>query len=423
LAQPCLIDLADSEAVDRDPFAPNRYLGWGRRRIKSTLSMAGLAARSPHPCRVDYVPGRSITISWLADLSKGEGSALGAVVLHAAHRPLARIERVAEDEWGNPVYLFPAAADPVLSGLARALDPAPLAHLLAECGVLGSREPVPMLGRHEPMRRAVVAVSGAGEQVALEVVPPREIDELCGRHLLMAGELPVPRYFGRTHDGIVVLGDVPGRTLRSTLLDGELLPPWCEIEALLDRLPRALAHQDGAVGVLERVGTQVELIAAVSPEHASRLGLLAAALAPFASLDPGPLIAHHGALQPESIIVRAGRVEGLLDVGGVGEGYRIDDVATIIGHLKVLALAMASERCDQLAQTWLHEIERAGMHRPSALRARVAAVILGLASECFRQQDPDWPRGTRRRISLAERWLEQARQAERKDRGFIALSR
>jgi hypothetical protein len=318
--------------------------------------------------------------------------------------------------------VFPATDDPALPGLARALDPCDLAGVLTGMAVPSNPEAVGATIRsHDPLRRAVVDVRTPAGRHTLEVVSPTRASNARARHRLLAGRVAVPEVVGCTDDGILAFRPIPGDSLRTTLLEGRLVPPLRSIEALLDRMPRRLVHQSGEVGTLERLGGHVEVLSAVLPDRARRVQDLAAALAPFADRDPGPLVAHHGDLRPSILMVRMGQLVGLTDTVGVGEGYRVDDLASLIGRLSLLGWLHRSSRCEHLATCWLDEIERGGDHLPSALRARVAAVILGSAVGCFRRQDTDWRTGARYRINLAERWLDHAQDAARAERGFVAV--
>lgn len=51
---------------------------------------------------------------------------------------------------------------------------------------------------------------------------------------------------------------------------------------------------------------------------------------------------------------------------------------------------------------------------PVALRYRVAAVVLSLATGPYRVQQPGWQVSTRYRVELAQRWLESARALARR---------
>jgi hypothetical protein len=58
---------------------------------------------------------------------------------------------------------------------------------------------------------------------------------------------------------------------------------------------------------------------------------------------------------------------------------------------------------------------------PAQVRLSAAAVIVGLATGPFRVQQPSWPEQTRRRIDLAEAWMESAAQTTTK-RSLTAAS-
>lgn len=281
-------------------------------------------------------------------------------------------------------------------------DPDGLRDLLAAAGV-PVEAPRATVRAYRPGRRAVLELTGGGRRVFVKVVPPHAAPALRERHDLLAGHVPTPPVLAATDDGVLVLPALPGRPLRA-LLDTPARPDGPALDALLDRLPPALAglpsrRQPG--DHLARVPHFAAILGATVPSCRSRLPALTARLA---AADPGehPSEPVHGDLYDSQLLVDGGRVTGLLDIDTAGGGYRIDDWATLLAHLSVLAehgtLAAGRYGAELLAHA-----ERRWPR--TQLRPRIAAAVLGLATGPFRVQQRDWAGHTARRLALADRWL------------------
>ena len=120
---------------------------------------------------------------------------------------------------------------------------------------------------------------------------------------------------------------------------------------------------------------------------------------------PAPDVPCHGDLHEAQLLVDGDRVTGLLDVDAVGPGRRADDLACLLGHATVLAQLEPGHRTTTtaLAARWRAAFERTV--DPDDLRARVAGVIVSLATGPHRVQQRDWQDATRARLDLAEQWL------------------
>jgi aminoglycoside phosphotransferase (APT) family kinase protein len=115
----------------------------------------------------------------------------------------------------------------------------------------------------------------------------------------------------------------------------------------------------------------------------------------------------HGDFHSSQVLVDAGRVVGLVDVDTAGVGQRTDDLANLIGQLSTLTLFSSQRRAIEayIAQLLAH-FDR--ITDPAALRLRVAAVVLGLATGPFRVQSNDWVEETWTRLALARKWVTAA---------------
>lgn len=405
-----------------DRFRPEPVLDGAGDLLAAALRGAGGTPVRWTPVQVTYRPPRSVNVSWDVQVRWGDRSPTSErVVAHVGRRvPSGPGVALLEGDDGVRAAIWIAPHDPVLVGMAAAMDPVRLSRLLVDVGLL-TVLPDPATIRtqvraYRPRRRAVVEITTPGARLFAKVVPPGEAERLHECHRVLVDRVPVPNSLGWTDDGIVVLEAAPGRTLRDVLLGpsgrgAAPVPPFASVSALLDRLPAELAERPGAPAPLDRVADHVGLLAAVVPDQAGRLATLADTLAEPLGADPdgGPVVAHHGDLYEAQLLVDGGHVTGLLDVDGAGAGHRIDDHATLLAHLSVLGRSLRHRRTEALGARWIREIDGGG--DPAELRRRVAAVVLGLATGPFRVQEANWQAATRRRIDLAESWLASARRA------------
>ncbi|MGY1887499.1 hypothetical protein ACI799_19565 [Blastococcus sp. SYSU DS0753] len=339
---------------------------------------------------VDWADGRSTRESLAA--TTGAAIPPGAAVLEGevAGRP------VTVGAWRWPL-------DPALPGLAWATSAARTARQLGALGIdVGN--PRLRLRAYRPGRRAVVEVASPAGRWFLKVVRPAAVAELVARHAALAPAVPVPPVLASTGDGVVVLPGLPGTSMRSALTgDAAELPDPRSLEALLDRLPElpAAARRRNPGDPLPPVRSHAHVLATLYPPLTSRLDRLTAAVA--AGAGQHPLVPVHGDFYEAQLLVDAGTVVGLLDVDTAGAGARIDDWATLLGHLVLLEhlsghsapIAAYRERVQELL---------AGRWPEGQLRSRVAGVLVGLATGPFRVQQPDRAPATEARVALAEEW-------------------
>ncbi|MGY2129687.1 hypothetical protein [Blastococcus sp. SYSU DS0617] len=369
-----------------------------RLRPTGTSVQPGGAATVQYAAEVTWADGRSTRESLAA--TSGARIPVGATVLEGE----ADGERVTVGVWRWPL-------DPALPALAWASSAAAAAPRLAELGLTDG--PVRLrLRSYRPGRRAVIeATTGAGS-LFLKVVRPVAVARLVERHAVLTG-VPVPPVLAATDDGVVVLPGLTGTPMRDLIAaGGGGLPDATALDALLDGLPEAAAHVT-AVGrsrpgdARGRAGDHATVLGLVAPELRPRLDRLTAVLR---AAEPGkhPEVPVHGDFYESQLLVEAGSVVGLLDVDTVGRGHRIDDWATLLGHLALLETILPAPAG---AGRYRAELEGAALRRWPAtqLRPRVAAVLLGLATGPFRVLQADWAAGTEARIALAERWAAPAR--------------
>lgn len=362
------------------------------------------------PTGTNLQPGGAVTVQYTADVAWGEGRSTREVLAATTGARIPDGATVLEGETAGErvtvgVWRWPL--DPALPALAWATRAAPAAERLAALGL----DPGPLrlrLRSYRPGRRAVVEATTPDGPLFLKVVRPAAVARLVARHAVLAGAVPVPPVLASTEDGVVVLPGLPGTPMRELLAgDGAGLPGAAALDALLDALPAAAAELPAAGraapgDALARVADHAAVLGTVAAHLRPRLAALSGTLA---AADPGqhPPVPVHGDFYESQLIVDGGSVTGLLDVDTVGRGVRIDDWATLLGHL-VLLETMLPEPATVLR--YRAELEETALRRWSAgqLRPRVAAVLLGLATGPFRVLLAGWPARTEARLALAEDW-------------------
>ena len=363
--------------------------------------------------QVDHRPGCSTTVA--VDATARSAAGERPQVLGLSTR---RVERpgpgvLCLQAGSREVAVWRLQDDPDLPGLALASDAGAVGALLRSCGV----QPGPVrlsVRTYRPRRRAVVEARTPTVRVFLKVVRRPLVGPLARRHdLLRASGLPVPRVLGWTDDGVLVLEALAGTTLRARLRAGGVpAPDGAQLLALLDRLPDAVLDLPARRSWTDDVDHYAGVTAAALPAQAERCARLARRVRATVALT-APREAVHGDLYDTQLLLDGARVCGLLDVDTVGPGRRADDLACLLAHVHVLALREPVHRVSStaLADRWLLDFDR---HvDPVDLRARVAGVVLALATGPHRVQEHGWRDGTRARLDLAEAWLDRAQRPGR----------
>jgi aminoglycoside phosphotransferase len=360
---------------------------------------------------ITHQPSRGVTVSYDAKVRWADGrSARETFAACTGDLPAGALHL---DDGTDRVAVWRYPADPGLPGLAAANDPDAVAALLAELGL--SDGPVRLTSRgYRPLRRAVIEAIGSRGRLFIKVVRPDRVEALHRRHrLLVAAGVPAPQSLGWTHDGILVLQALPGRTLRQAIGSAAAPSPEAIVE-LLDRLPVELADGHRHRSWLDRVVHYAAVVGASLPDQAERADHIARAIA--AEAGRGPTVAVHGDFYESQLLVDGGRIRGLLDVDAARPGDRLDDLGCLLGHLSVLAQLdrRRARAINRLGARYLAGFER--NVDPADLRYRTAAVVISLATGPHRVQERHWPATTRRLVDLAEHWLDSGRRARRRGR-------
>jgi Ser/Thr protein kinase RdoA (MazF antagonist) len=217
----------------------------------------------------------------------------------------------------------------------------------------------------------------------------------------------VPDSLGWTTNGILVMPGLAGITLREVLRSRRLaVPAPAALDAMLDRLPDAVAGRPARRSLVASASHHGGVIASALPALREQVDDLVGELQrrPLAEHDTVPV---HGDFYEAQLLVRSGRVVGLLDVDTVGAGQRIEDIANMLGHLSVLAVATDRPKpVKRYGAALLAHAER--RFDRDDLRVRVAAAVVGLATGPFRVLEARWPQATARRLELARAWLDDS---------------
>lgn len=363
------------------------------------------------PGSVMHRPGSRTTASYRARVRWGDrvseetlvASAGGEVGVRAAPGVVVLGDGV------DQVSLWRFPSDPELPGLPVAADPAQLITVLAGLGVPGFASGAPLnlnLRTYRPCRRAVLEASTPSGRVFVRVMRPSVVAALHERHVLLhSAGVPVPRSWGWTADGLLVIEALPGMTLRHTLRTEGPVPDAGALTGLLDRLPddvmglpRRRSWADEAAHFAQVVGSTVP------DERARATDLARAVTAGLAGMEPDRPT--HGDFHDEQLLMAGDSVGGLLDVDTAGPGRRADDLATLLAHVaaSILGGAAHPERLRAVSRGWQEAVER--VVEPAELRLRVAGVLLSLATGPFRAQQQGWAQATTLHLDAVEQWVQ-----------------
>jgi hypothetical protein len=381
--------------------------------LTTAFAAAGVIIEQALATQVTWWPGKSVVVRYRARCS-------GA--LHGEHQIVACAGNIPDgaavvEGDGLQIGVWRVPHDPALPGLAAALDPRTAGRLMRDLGMPGARMR-PRLRAYRPGRRAVVELSGDRMLVYLKVVRPAEVERLHRSHTDLSARLPVPPSLGFDPGlGVLALRALPGVTLRQALEDPQAaLPAAKDLESLLRRfpIPHGTAQSPSRI---EQVTALSGLLTLILPSESERIEELVERI----GTDTQPAtVAAHGDFHEAQLLVQRGKVVGVLDIDTFGQGRPGDDPATMIGHLAVLQTTSAHpDRVGAYAETLLRRWDR--RVDPVDLRRRAAAVILALATGPFRVQRETWPSEVRRRLDLAESWVDSSDRID--DRNLIPTSR
>ena len=225
--------------------------------LAAAVSHAGGELRSWGLDHIDTNPSHSTTATYaaLVDWPYGQREELLGVSARANGLAASdeRAEIFADGDRRMAVWLYPG--DPDLPGLARAAYPGSIAELFNEHRV--TQRPVAaddldltMIG-YRPRRRAVLRadVAQPPERLYVKVLRERLFDDVVRRHrLLLDAGVPAPPVAATTSDFLLVLRELPGRSLARAVFD-DCEPCTAEqLIQLLDAMPMSVAAGSGGSG-------------------------------------------------------------------------------------------------------------------------------------------------------------------------------
>jgi aminoglycoside phosphotransferase (APT) family kinase protein len=208
-----------------------------------------------------------------------------------------------------------------------------------------------------------------------------------------------------------VLPQARGTPLRALIVDGDApLPSPEALESMLDGLPAELMTLDRDPSHLQMVDYYSGALRCAAADESSVLTRLAEVVEALHSVETQPeeMVAIHGDFHEGQLLAEDGRVTAVLDIDSAGPGERSDEWATLLAHLS--ALALDTEGRESVPGYKDAILAHARRRVPAQqLRQRTAAALLGLATEPFRIQHPQWPDHTVALLDLAKTWLITAR--------------
>jgi len=368
--------------------------------LTTVFAEAGVTVEHAVATQVTWWPGKSIVVRYRARCT---GALQGEYQIVACAGNIPAGAAVVEGG-GIQIGVWRVPYDPALPGLSAALDPRTAGRLVHDLGMPDNRVRT-LLRAYRPGRRAVVEVRGEHTLMYLKLVRPTEVERLHRSHADLSADFPVPPSLGFNLSlGVLALHALPGITLRQAFDDPEAaLPEPEDLESLLRQLP--VPHDSaGSLSPLEQLPALSGLLSQIVPDEQRRIEELVERIGD--ETQPAA-VAAHGDFHEAQLLVEQGEVVGILDIDTFGRGRRNDDPATMLGHLAVLETTSAHpdrvhEYTTKLLRGWDRSVD------PVDLRKRVAAVIVALATGPFRVQRDTWPIEVRRRLDLAERWVDSA---------------
>ncbi len=385
--------------------------------VETAVRAAGGGLHGCRPVHVQYRPGSDLVVRYEAQVSWGNHPPVRETLLASTTRhgpPPGTLPVVAEaDGRSLEVGVWRWPFDPRLTALTDMVTSDSAAERLAHL----VRAPLSLdVVAYRPTERCVVRVTGAcGTTIYVKVVDPAAARAVVDRHRrLLAAGLPVPEIVGGDADaGWLAMAELPGDTLRLRLKAH--LPGWPPAEEYLDLVDRLrkveLAHVSPVTPRTADAVGHAAMLGVVLPDQRPRLERLADALAAEAEAAAdrvGPIV--HGDLYEAQIIVDGGRITGLLDIDDAGPGDPLDDVATVLGHLRYREQTITERRHRDAVRRYADGLRRGFIGASTdigaaELDAVTAGVLVGLATGPFRIQQHNWRHEVRRTLRRAERLL------------------
>ncbi|MHA6627095.1 aminoglycoside phosphotransferase family protein [Pseudonocardia sichuanensis] len=351
---------------------------------------------------VGVQPGGATVVQYAADVQRADGTTTRETLAATTGSHIPHGAAVLSGH-GVQVGVWRWPQDPALPALATATHPDRLVAALRALGIRREAPPSVTVRAYRPGRRAVLELTGGGPRLFLKIVWPDAVPGLRERHDLLAPHVPVPRPLAATPDGMLVLPEAAGTPVRSLLSRGAPPPPPAALESVLDALPPTLLQLPSRRTHLHRVRHFADVLTHTAIDADDERAALDALTSRLARVDGGGCreVPVHGDFYENQLLASGERVTGLLDVDTAGRGHRVDEWATLLAHLSVLALHGSPGARGYGAELLAHAERRLAR---DLLRPRIAAAVLGLATGPFRVQQERWSEHTRARLHLAATW-------------------
>lgn len=389
--------------------------------LTAAVAHEGASVAQAFPMLIDYSPGRSLYVAFLAfvewpdhadeiilgGMARADGAVFGAEV---------------EGPEGMPIGVWKCSDDPYVPGIAAARDPVFVEELLERLGLAGGRVKIEQLA-YVPRSRAVIRVSreavggplrftpGQGftkptpePLLYLKALRPDKVERTRRAQAGLEGRIPIAPCLADFEDlSLLAYGHVHGSTLFDCLVDGtHPVPDGHELVELLDRFSDAEVDQQARIGTRESTHMHAEILMAIMPAMADRVKRF---LDRFGEDLPQPEITIHGDFHEEQLLLGPSGLNAVLDLDDCGRGQRLDDMAMMLSRLYSYAETEPHGRdkiaayIDALLEAWSEHVN------PRELRRRMAGAVLDMAVVPFREHEYNWRSSVREGIERAERAL------------------
>ncbi len=373
--------------------------------LRPVVAAAGgelLSCRTNH---VQYRPESDLVVRYRCEVRRdgvtGTDTVLAATTTSGPFAGSVPIEAHAADGSHLSVGVWRWPFDPILVALETMVTPRLAAERLHH--LVGAAPELDVVA-YRPTERAVVRVRGDGHEIYVKVVPPSSTASIVDRHVHLArAGLPVPRLLA-SGDGWIAMEALVGTTLRERLKQGvERLPTPNRYRDLLDRLASVeLPSASPVRSRLDDAPHHAAMLATVFPEARGRIDEIVGQLS--GSSPTRRLVGTaHGDLHEGQLVVDDETVIGLLDIDDVGPGDPLDDIGTLVAHLRFRAATSGDRRIDAYAEA-VRDAVAVG-HDVADVDRHIAGVLVGLATGPFRIQQPGWEATTQRVLDLVEHHL------------------
>lgn len=417
------------EIVDRRLPAASHLVGPGARAVLDAVVTAHdgeiVDLRSGE---VAYRPDHDLVVSYRASVRWSGAEPVEETLLAATTHAGPPEGSIPVEADGMTVGVWRYPFDPSLPGLEHAVRP----DLLGELLDVAPADLELSVAAYRPTRRAVVQARWPGHEVFVKVLRPHRVESLVARHeRLRDAGVPAPAVLHADHElGLVVIEAVRGTELRRRLVEGGPLPSAAALHDLVAAFVAAdlPAPDRPRPGLIASAPRHAALLHRIVPQQSATIDEVLATVDRLGALegDDIPRGAHGDMHDGQVFVDEAGRIVGVIDVDDSALGDPVDDLARPLAHLIALAVALGAGTPDERVAAarvacYVRRVESdlGALVDRVALRARVAAALLGLAAGPFRAQDQDWQAGVTRLVRSARTW---ARLAARRDEKTLRMA-